>query len=294
MLIRRRGLDVLAWAPAKVNLFLEVLGKRADGYHELATLMATASLYDTLALRESKSDITLRCDDPALTTGEDNLVVKAARLLRSRIGARQGVEMTLCKRIPMQAGLAGGSSDAAAALAGLNALWRLGLSTSQLASLGAELGSDVPFFFHAPAAWCTGRGEVIEPLRRTEPLHLVLACPGVGLSTAAVFRALRLPSDKRSGEEARQAFLHGDAQEVAQCLHNRLEEPAEEMAPEVGRWRRSLLAARPLGVRMSGSGSVVFAVCRDASDAWRVARAVAEGREARGPARVIVVRSCEF
>ncbi len=294
MIIRRRGDSVLVWAPAKVNLFLEVLGRRPDGYHELATLMLTVGLFDTVGLRETRGDVSLECDDPTLSAGEDNLVVKAARLVRSRFGVRQGVSMSLCKRIPMQAGLAGGSSDCAATLAGLNALWRLGLTTHELAALGAELGSDVAFFFHGPAAWCTGRGEVVEPLRIGTPLNLVLACPGVGLSTASVFRALRLPDEKVPGDAMRRAINEGDIEEIGKSLHNRLEGPAEETAPEVGRLRGAMLSAGPLGARMSGSGSVVFAVCRDAADAWRVARAVAEGREARGPARVTVVRSCEF
>jgi 4-diphosphocytidyl-2-C-methyl-D-erythritol kinase len=295
MLIRRSSDAVVALAPAKVNLFLEVTGRRPDGYHGLATLMITVGLFDTVELRETSSpDVSLTCDDPALSVGEDNLVMKAARLVRSRFGITHGVALTLRKRIPMQAGLAGGSSDAAATLAGLNSLWRLGLSSAQLVAMGAELGSDVPFFFHAPSAWCTGRGEVVEPLKLGSPLHLVIACPNVGLSTAAVFKRLRLPEESTPGEPMRRAAISGNIEEIGRLLFNRLEGPAEEMAPEVGRLRESMLSASPLGARMSGSGSAVFALCRDTSDAWRVARAVAEGREARGPVRVIVVRSCDF
>src|SRR5262249_20291622 len=136
---------------------------------------------------------------------EDNLVVRAARLLQARLGVRRGVSMSLAKHIPMQAGLAGGSSDAAAALLGLNALWRLGLSTAELTALGAELGSDVSFFFHGPAAWCTGRGEVVEPMKLGGPIDFVVVMPKAGLSTAAVFRNLRLTEEKVDGGPVRRA-----------------------------------------------------------------------------------------
>src|SRR5207237_2378703 len=126
-------------------------------------------------------------------------ICRAAELLRLRTGQVGGVRVRLHKRIPLAAGLAGGSTDAAATLFGLNRLWRLGLTREQLAELGAELGSDVPFFFSAPAAWCTGRGEVVTPLRPGRPLWLVLACPPVGLSTAAVFRALNVPAEPIDG-----------------------------------------------------------------------------------------------
>ena len=189
MILRRRGADVLVRAPAKVNLFLEVLRRRPDGYHELATLMTAVSLYDTLLFGDDPSGtVRLRCDRPDLSAGPDNLVCRAAELLRRRTGRDLGAVIRLWKRIPMPAGLGGGSSDAAAALAGLNALWRLGLSRAELAGLGAELGSDVPFFFAAPAAWCMGRGEKVEPFALGRPLDFVLVSPPVGLSTAEVFR----------------------------------------------------------------------------------------------------------
>src|SRR5437868_1794746 len=138
----------LVWAPAKVNLYLEVLAKRSDGYHEIATLMVAVSLYDALEFKEEISgEILLQCDQPGLGTGPENLVVRAALLLRERTGCTRGVHIRLAKRIPLAAGLAGGSTDAAATLTGLNDLWHLGLKTSELTALAAELGSDVAFFF---------------------------------------------------------------------------------------------------------------------------------------------------
>ncbi|MBY0231908.1 MAG: 4-(cytidine 5'-diphospho)-2-C-methyl-D-erythritol kinase [Gemmataceae bacterium] len=293
MRLSRAGDRVRVLAPAKVNLFLEVLGKRADGYHELSTLMVAVGLFDTLELRETAGETALECDEPSLSTGPDNLVMKAAALVRERFGVRQGVAMTLRKRIPMQAGLAGGSSDGAATLAGLNLLWRLGLDAPALASLGAELGSDVSFFFHGPAAWCSGRGEIVRPLRLGATLDLVLACPRAGLSTASVFKALRLPAEPVDGAGMEEAARSGDKEQIGRLMRNRLEAAAEEACPEVGRLRRRLEGTRPLGARMSGSGSVVFALARDGSDAARVARAMSEGREAGGLARVSVCKSCD-
>jgi 4-diphosphocytidyl-2-C-methyl-D-erythritol kinase len=294
MLIHQSAGAVRVWSPAKLNLFLEVLGRRADGYHDLATLMVTVGLYDTVELREDASGgVRLTCDHPDLSTGPDNLVCRAIDLVRRRFGVGAGVDVRLAKRIPMQAGLAGGSSDAAATLAGLNRLWRLGLKAEELGRLGAELGSDVTFFFFGPAGWCTGRGEIVEPLRPGRPLDFVIACPEAGLSTAAVFRALRLPAESIDGTAVRLAFQAGDVLAIGRLLLNRLQEPAEQLCPAVAQWRRRLEELQPAGVLMSGSGSAVFALARDAADASRMARALSSGREVGTRARACVVRSCD-
>src|SRR6516164_6376086 len=228
MLMRRWASAVRVWTPAKVNLFLEVLARRPDGYHELATLMTAVSLYDTLEFKEEPGGATtLHCDHPSLSTGPDNLICRAVELVRRESGRSDGVGIRLWKRIPMAAGLAGGSSDAAATLAGLNRLWHLGWDRGRLARLGAELGSDVSFFFAAPAAWCTGRGEQVEPLRLGRPLDLVLVTPPVGLSTADVFRGVTVPTEPRSGAAIRQAAAAGDVRELGRQLHNRLQPAAE-------------------------------------------------------------------
>jgi len=279
MLSERRDSAVLMRAPAKVNLFLEVLGKRPDGYHEIATLLVAVSLYDTLELAEdSTGAVRLECDAPGLTTGPDNLVLKAAALLRRHTGCPLGARMRLAKRIPMAAGLAGGSTDCAAALAGLNRLWRLGLGRDELARLGGELGSDVPFFFHTPAAWCTGRGEMVTPLPLGRPLDFVIAKPSVGLATADVYRAVTVPDRPASGEEMRRALAAGDPEEIGRRLHNRLQEAAVGLRPEVGAMLERLRALEPAGVMMSGSGTSLFALCRDPGEAQRVARDLKRGR----------------
>jgi 4-diphosphocytidyl-2-C-methyl-D-erythritol kinase len=293
MLSERNADAVVIWAPAKVNLYLEVLGKRPDGYHEIASLMVAVSRYDTLEFRDDASgQIVLDCDHPGLSTGPDNLVCRAAELLRERTGCRRGARVRLVKRIPLAAGLAGGSSDAAATLAGLNRLWRLGLAPSDLATLGAEIGSDVAFFLAAPAAWCTGRGERVEPARLGKPLYFVLACPPVGLATATVYRCLTVPAAPESGDAMRQAAADGDVDEIGRRLHNRLQPVAEKLCPEVAALRTRLEGLGPAGQLMSGSGTALFALCRDHPEALRVARELRNGADNGVRPRVFIVRSC--
>jgi 4-diphosphocytidyl-2-C-methyl-D-erythritol kinase len=293
MISERHSGAVFVWAPAKVNLFLEVLAKRDDGYHEIATLMATVSLFDTLEFRANSSGrVVLQCDHPSLDPGPANLIVRAAELLRARRGSTGGADISLRKRIPLEAGLAGGSSNAAAALTGLNALWELGLTGNELSELGGQLGSDVPFFFATPAAWCTGRGEIVHPLISATPFWLVLLCPHAGLSTATVYQNVAVPDRPLSGAEARQALASGDVNHLANALHNRLEEPAARLCPSVEAARARLRAANPAGVRMSGSGSAVYALCRDRSEAVRIAREIRTGPDDGPPPNVMVVRTC--
>jgi len=292
MLIRRSEAGVLVWAPAKVNLFLEVLRRRDDGYHELTTLMLAVSLFDVLDFQDYPDDTTrLQCSDESLSTGPDNLVFRAAELLRQHCGCRRGVSIRLWKRIPMAAGLAGGSSDAAATLAGLNCLWQLGLRRAELAVLGAELGSDVSFFFSTPAAWCTGRGELVQPVALGRPLDFVLVCPPVGLSTAQVFRGLTVPEQPLDGNEIRRAVSAGDCAAVGRHLHNRLQVTAENLCPEVSFWYQRLRRLGSVGQLMSGSGSTVYALCQDPAEALRIARELRSFREERASSRVYIVRS---
>src|SRR5262249_30481167 len=148
-------------------------------------------------------------------------------------GTKLGARIGLRKRIPLQAGLGGGSSDAATVLIGLNRLWNLGLTSEELARIGAEVGSDVSFFFSAPWAWCTGRGENVEALKLGRQLDLVLASPAMGLSTATVFGRVVVPVEPKSGAAMRAAVNDGDVEEIGRCLFNRLQAPAEGLCPEV-------------------------------------------------------------
>lgn len=288
------GALVLA-APAKLNLFLEVTAKRPDGYHDLESLMVGIDLFDTLELRATTGGaVELVCEPAGLSTGPDNLVHKAANALKAHVGRSElGARVRLTKRVPVQAGLGGGSSDAAAALAGLNEIWKLGLTREALLAMAGSVGSDVAFFHSLPAAWCTGRGEAVEP----EPappggFDFVLVCPPVGLATAEVFKRLAVPPAPQTGDRVRAAFRAGDPEALGRALFNRLEAPAEQLAPLVGRVRERLAALGPCGARMSGSGSSVFAVCRDRAHALELATAFAAARPTDEPeSRVFMVRS---
>jgi len=273
-----------------VNLYLEVLGKRADGYHEINTLLVAVRLYDTLVLKDDPSGrLQLRCNYPNLATGEDNLVMRAARLLQAHSGCQRGATLRLVKRIPLAAGLAGGSSDAAAALAGLNQLWHLGLTKSDLTTLAAQLGSDVPFFFHTPAAWCTGRGEQVEALKLQRPLDFVIVCPKAGLSTAEVYKHVSVPERPESGEAIRRATQEGDVEAMGRALHNRLQPAAESLCPAIAKLHTLLAEAKPAGQLMSGSGSSLFALCHHRVEAQAIARRL---RQQPDQFRVFRVRSC--
>jgi 4-diphosphocytidyl-2-C-methyl-D-erythritol kinase len=292
MLIAERRPAVIVRAPAKVNLFLEVLAKRPDGYHEIATLMVAVRLFDTLVFQEESGDhLELVCNRPDLTTGPDNLILKAARKLQEKTGCQRGARIRLVKRIPMAAGLAGGSTDAAATLAGLNRLWRLGCSDQDLAQWSGEIGSDVPFFFHTPAAWCTGRGEKVTAVAVGRPLDLVLVCPQVGLATASVYRGVTVPESPLQGEEICQALASGDVEALGRHLHNRLQPVAERLCPVVAQWYERLRSFQPAGQLMSGSGSSLFAVCRHRREAEALARQLRPGADEE-QAKVYLVRSC--
>lgn len=259
-------------AYAKINYTLDVLGRRDDGYHRLASVMQTIALHDTLALRaRDDGAIGLVCDDPALDT-PDNLALRAAHLLRERAArALPGVTIELHKHIPAQAGLGGGSSDAATALAALDAYWGLQLSPDALRELGARLGSDVPFFLPGGTALIGGRGEVVEPLPPAEPLWIVLAKPPIGLATAAVFRALT-PDDFTGDDDsaALAAAIRAGKPLPFERLSNALERGVAAAYPEVAAALDALRAAGAPIARMSGSGPTVYAPFRDLAAAAEV------------------------
>lgn len=281
--------DVVAWAPAKVNLFLEVLAKRPDGYHEIATLMVAVRLFDTLVFRES-ADLSLRCYDKRLTTSDDNLVVKAAKLLQERSSVKKGAAIRLVKRIPMAAGLAGGSTDAASTLAGLNRLWQLGKSANELATISGEIGSDIPFFFRTPAAWCTGRGEIVSPVNLPIPLHFVLLCPSFGMATAAVYKNVVVPPQPVAGDEIKAALAKGDVDLIGTFMHNRLQWAAQKIDGRLAEYVALLEKWKPAGCMMSGSGSTIFALCRSHEEAQKIAAGVTSQTKGQ-EVRVMVTRS---
>ena len=260
-------------APAKINLILRVLGKRGDGYHELESVMQQLTIADVLRI-EDDDELRFTCSEPALA-GPDNLVMRAARLLCRHCAVRRGARIHLEKHVPVQAGLGGGSSDAATALSALNEFWKLHLTLDELKVLAAELGSDVPFFLNGPSAVVRGRGEEVTPFTHDARCHIVLAKPSAGLSTPQVYANLHASSLPQANSSKLQqetsamlsALQVGDCARIARALVNDLQEPAFALLPELARLRECMLAQGCLGVLLCGSGSTLFGICPDEATA---------------------------
>ena len=261
-------------AYAKINLTLDVLGQRTDGYHDLATVMQTVDLYDTICLSATEDNqVRIVCTMPELSN-DDNLAARAVYLVRQRLAIRQGVLIELHKRIPMAAGLGGGSSDAAAVLLALQHWWQLQLSPSDLFDIASSLGSDVPFFLTGGLALCEGRGERVTALSSNWPRTmrwLLLLKPAISVSTAAVFRNLPV-NDFTDGMHSRAvctALTAGQSPEL-EDLHNCFERSVLETYPEVALSREGLLQAGASLVRLSGTGPTLFAPFPDLTWAQNV------------------------
>lgn len=267
----RSGQRLPVLTSAKVNLALDVLGKRSDGYHDIATVMETVDLFDRLTL-EAAPTISLETDDPVLPTDERNLIVRAATLLRKGSGVEQGARIRLEKRIPVAAGLGGGSSDAAATLWGLNRLWGLRWPRARLVELAVELGMDVPFFLTGGPALATGRGEHVERLSGTGSYALVLVNPRAPLSTREVYE--RVPTGWRAEPTGARGVVEAlrtrNAAQVGAALTNHLEAFVAPSFPPVTRMKAALMAAGALGAVMSGSGPTVFGMARSLDHARQI------------------------
>ncbi len=275
---------------AKVNLDLRILGVRADGYHDLRTIFQSLALADVVMVKRRRGPFELACDDPQVPTDRRNLAWKAASLLWRSAGLGRGEPRDLCitlrKRIPVEAGLGGGSTDAAVTLLALNRLWRLGLDATSLARLAARLGADVPFFLVGGTALGLGRGDDIYPLADLPKVHVVLIRPGFGVSTVEAYGWFdderRRPADRkplltqlpevpaRRGVAGR--LLPAGWPAWASSLRNDLEGPVVRHHPTIGRIRQDLLDAGAVTAAMSGSGSAVFGLFERADAARRTAR----------------------
>ncbi|HEY7348166.1 MAG TPA: 4-(cytidine 5'-diphospho)-2-C-methyl-D-erythritol kinase [Ktedonobacterales bacterium] len=270
-----------ARAYAKINLTLDVLGRRADGYHELASVMQTVALADTLAFRALADGATaFFCDAPALN-GPDNLVCRAVQALREATGCQRGARIELQKQTPTQGGLGGGSSDAASVLLALNAWWSLGLSQARLLELAAGLGSDVPFFVLGGTALVEGRGEHVTPLPDLPGMWAVLLKPPVAVSTPAVFRVLT-PDAYTDGQATKKLVeaLGAGAPLPLDRLVNALEARVCQEYPAVSEGRAALIQAGASLTRMSGSGPTLFALFHSLEEARPVYQALrSEGRQ---------------
>lgn len=275
-------------APAKINLSLRVVGRRADGYHLLDTIIVPVSLYDEIEIGKvrvrSKNkklappSIKVICKHPLVPSDEKNLVYQAARLLLGKAKSEQPIEIRIRKRIPVGAGLGGGSSDAAATLVGLNRLLGLGFSVKQLERLGLQLGADVPFFIRGRPARACGIGERLQqfgPLRR---LWAVILYPGFPVSTAWVYGNLPAKLTKPSVNTSIASLLTG-AGSLANLLVNDLERVSLSRYPKIGLLKRALLRAGAAGSLMSGSGSSVFGVFKSKRKAQKAFRRLRQEEE---------------
>ncbi|PLX74525.1 MAG: 4-(cytidine 5'-diphospho)-2-C-methyl-D-erythritol kinase [Desulfuromonas sp.] len=245
-------------APAKINTCLHVLGKRPDGYHELAMLMQPISLYDEVEIAcDEGSGIEVICPGVEMPEGADNIAARAAAELLRFAGVEYAVRIRIEKNIPVAAGLGGGSSDAATVLIGLNELLRLDVDRRELMRIGASLGADVPFFIFGGPAWATGIGDRLEKVASMPDLWYVLVNPGVAVSTAWVYGNLRLTS---SGDVDKLRRFPETTEEFVRLLHNDLEPVTMSRYPVVGEIKQRLIECGAIGSLMSGSGPTVFGV----------------------------------
>lgn len=289
-------------APAKINLYLEILGDRADGYHELAMILQSIELADQVNIRAIGTQaIQVHCDHPQVPTDKTNLAYRAVELMSQQFpdswAQFGGVEVTINKNIPVAAGLAGGSTNAAAALVGLNMLWQLGLTQPELQELAAKLGSDVPFCLAGGTAIATGRGEELDPLPSLDSFYVVLAKhQNLAVSTAWAYQTYRSQFGDTYGRSDRveestaterldtytrvhsssllQGILNKNLSKIGQLLYNDLEKVVLPNYPPVLQLRQAFENSDALGTMMSGSGPTVFALCQSQEHAQAILQQV--------------------
>ena len=270
---------MIVWekAPAKINLTLDVLRKREDGYHEVEMIMTTVDLYDRLSFqRIDKDQIILESNSGIVPNDERNLVYRAAQLLKNEYNLKYGVRIYLEKNIPVAAGLAGGSSDAAATLRGLNRLWNLGLSIEELLNLGEKIGSDVPFCVIGGTVLATGRGEKLQPIPAPPSAWVILVKPPMGVSTSDVYGGLKVDLINEHSETKAmiRALEDKNYPLMTQLLHNVLEDVTFELYPKVKQLKEQMKLFGADGVLMSGSGPTVYAIVNKESKVKRIYNAL--------------------
>ena len=254
-------------ACAKVNLWLEVLSRRADGYHELETVMHEIDLADMVRVTPIEESTRFVVDDPTVGVGEDNLALKALRAVEAHVNRELPCRIELEKHIPSGGGLGGGSSDAAAVIRAVNRAFDLELGLIEMESIGATFGSDVSFFVRGGTSSCTGRGEIIEPLDVADRFFFVLIFPGFPIPTPLIFSELQLTDSPRQSYDFRRCLEVGNLSGMRRRLFNRLESPAIESFPRLA---RALGECAPHTALMSGSGSTIFILCDSEVEARNV------------------------
>jgi len=252
-------------APAKVNLFLEILGKRDDGFHEIETIMQEIDLADSLQFEETQEGVTLECNNKNIPANQDNLVCKAANLILEECGIKKGVLINLEKNIPVGAGLGGGSSDAATTLKALNSLWKVGLNNEELMEFAAKLGSDIPFFINGKTALCRGRGELITPVEVRNRMDYIILFPRVHISTETIYKNLKIDLTKKRKDVSffLDALKYSEVAGISKLLFNRLEEIIFATYPDLLQVKSTLESFDFCGLSISGSGSAFFGLCND-------------------------------
>ena len=265
-------MKLLLKAPAKINLSLDVIRKRDDGYHDLEMIMTTIDLADRIELELLEEDkIFISSQSRYIPDDEQNLAYQAAKRLKDHLGIKKGVRITIEKHIPVAAGLAGGSSDAASVLRGLNRLWNLNLSLEELAEIGLEIGSDVPFCVYGGTALARGRGEILTPLPPPPPCWVVLAKPPIGVSTGEVYRQLNLENIIHPNTEKMvEAIRANNYMEMCCLVGNVLESVTLQNHPEVLTIKKDMERFGADAVLMSGSGPTVFALVKHDSRMQRI------------------------
>lgn len=270
-------MEITEKAPAKINLGLDVIGKRSDGYHELDMIMTSIDLADRITVRELKNEhvIRLQSNSSFVPLNKKNHAYKAAMVLKKTFGIKTGVEIYIDKKTPVAAGLAGGSSDAAATLRALNQLWQLNLATPELAKLGEQIGSDVPYCVYGQTARVTGRGEHVRPIENPKKFWVVLVKPSFGVSTPEIFRHVKLDQIPHPNIDAlEQAVVTSDFNALLDNLGNSLEAVTLAKHPLISKIKERLLASGADGVLMSGSGPTVFALCQQEKKAQRICNSI--------------------
>lgn len=256
--------EIVIESYGKINLGLDVLHKREDGYHEIKTIMQQISLSDTLTLREMKDDIALGSNNNDLPMDSSNLVYKAWKAIQRRTGINRGIEINIHKRIPIAAGLAGGSTNASAVLKGLNELWGLGLKEEELKNIGVEIGADVPYCIMGGTALAKGIGEKLTKLRAFKDKNLLLINPGIGISTAQVYNSLKLEKKPKVDiKKIISSIEKDDLKSVAESIANVMEEVVIEKNPIISEIKKDMIKYGALGSLMSGSGPTVFGLFED-------------------------------
>lgn len=252
-------------AHAKINLSLDVLSKRQDGYHNLKMIMQTLQLHDTITIQEIKSGIEIECEAAYVPNNSSNIAYKAAEKMIVKYGLDAGVRICIDKKIPVAAGLAGGSTDAAAVLKGVNSLFKLGLDQQELMEIGKTIGADIPYCICGGTALAEGIGELITPLPRMEPIPVLLVKPRFGVSTASVFKSLEIDkiTDRPKTELLINALQRKDTHFIANNLCNVLESVTAARYPLIDKIKKDLITKGAIGSIMSGSGPTVFGLFDD-------------------------------